>query len=111
MSKWKDWKKYVGIAAVLGPLAYFMPAYYSTRKIEKKAYDKYTGHYKRQQKRIEDSEQKKNYIYQEQEKKAALEQRRTAIDMQRDRIGVGSNYRTSTRNENIRGGQKRETLG
>ena len=109
MSKWKDWKKYAGIAIGLGPLAYFMPTYYALNG--KRIYQNYSGHFDRQKERLDESQKKQDAFYVQEEKKATLEQRRDAIDRQRDRIGVGSKYRTSTRNENIRGDQRKEPLG
>lgn len=86
---------------------------HKAKKYGEQAYGLYTGHNKRQQERLAEEQQRSDFIEQQEQKKYALAQRRVQIDAQRERIGVGSRYRTSTRNQlDARGGgARRETLG
>ena len=82
-----------------------------TRKTAKGVYDNYTGHYGRQQKRLAEGQQKADIIEQEEQRKYALAQRKVMIDEQRERMGVGVKYKTSTRFEQKGKAKPKETLG
>ena len=116
MSKWNKVFKQIATFAVV----YFSTGnpYYAATASTKKArntakgvYDNYTGHYGRQQKRLAEGQQKADIIEQEEQRKYALAQRKVMIDEQRERMGVGVKYKTSTRFEQKGKAKPKETLG
>ena len=118
MSKWNKWKKRLGKAIVFGPgYAFFLPAYYTSKNVDKKVYDYYTGHYERQQERAEKNQQKAEQQAIERQERQALQQRKEQINELRERNGVGgTRYRTDKQDRRVAksiysSGHNVETLG
>lgn len=118
MSKWKKWTKRLGKAALFGPgYAFFLPAYYTSKNVDKKVYDYYTGHYERQQERAEKNQQEVERIEILKRERQALQQRKEQINEMRERIGAGgTRYRTDRQDRRVAksiysSGHNVETLG
>lgn len=96
---------------IAGPGAAYLASGYRTLQAEK-VYKKFSGHYNRQSDRISE-EQTRAEIYEaqqekEREKREYYQQRKQQVDERREKVGVGTKYRTSTRNSYLGGSQ---TLG
>lgn len=118
MSKWKKWGKRLAKVAVFGHgYAFFLPAYYTSKNVDKKVYDYYTGHYQRQQERAEKNQQEVERMETEKLERQALQQRKEQINELRERIGAGgTRYRTDKQDRRVAksiysSGHNAETLG
>ena len=91
--------------------------YAAGKAIGKKTYDYYTGHYERQQVRIEKNQQRAEQREIERQERQALQQRKEQINEMRERNGVGgTRYRTNKQERMVQksiysSGHNVETLG
>ena len=91
--------------------------YAAGKEPTKKAYNYYTGHYARQQERIEKNQQRAEQREIERQERQALQQRKEQINELRERNGVGgTRYRTTKQERMVKNsiyssGHNVETLG
>ena len=112
MSKWNKVLKDVGVGFLVhGWTGAYMASAYRPMQTEK-VYKALSGHYGRQSKRISEEQTREEIIEaqneQERQKREYYQQRKQKVDAIREKAGIGSKYRTSTRNSYLSGSQ---TLG
>ena len=104
--KWlKNPLKSFGAAVLLGPGGVWAMGQYQAIQNSKLLYNKYTGHYDRQAKRIRSEQDVDEFVrdmkQKEEEKMEMLAQRQKTVDEIRESVGVGVKYKTSTRNSTL----------